>query len=240
MWTKDTMRLSALPGLQLMPLLMLAALSACESQDQQSAATPPAADAFEPGGADAASPYDALPEAVRQAMDKPFTTDLDDMVKRRTIRMGVTYNRTHYFVDKGQERGLTYESAKLFESELNTGLKTGNLKVHVVMVPMSRDQLYPALTTGKIDMVAAMVNVRPEAEKACRIFDSDAHQGERGRRDWSGGSAIGERGRSVRQRGLLYGGRASTTNPQQPERAVESTREGSCCNRRSACRARRR
>ena len=164
MWTKDTMRLSALPGLQLMPLLMLAALSACESQDQKSA-TPPAADAFEPGGADAASPYDALPEAVRQAMDKPFTTDLDDMVKRRTIRMGVTYNRTHYFVDKGQERGLTYESAKLFESELNTSLKTGNLKVHVVMVPMSRDQLYPALTTGKIDVVAAMVNVRPEAEK---------------------------------------------------------------------------
>ena len=34
--------------------------------------------------------------------------------------MGVTYNRTHYFIDKGQERGLTYESAKLFESELNT------------------------------------------------------------------------------------------------------------------------
>ena len=30
---------------------------------------------------------------------------------------------------------------------------------------MSRDQLYPALSTGKIDMVAAMVTVRPELEK---------------------------------------------------------------------------
>ena len=54
---------------------------------------------------------------------------------------------------------------KLFENDLNTDLKTGNLKVHVVIVPMSRDQLYPALASGKVDMVAAMVTVRPELEK---------------------------------------------------------------------------
>ena len=77
----------------------------------------------------------------------------------------MTFNRTHYFIDKGQERGLTYESLKLFENDLNADLKTGNLKVHVVIVPMSRDQLYPALTSGKVDMVAAMVTVRPELEK---------------------------------------------------------------------------
>ena len=31
-----------------------------------------------------------------------------------------------------QERGLTYEALKAFETDLNTDLKTGNLKVHVV------------------------------------------------------------------------------------------------------------
>ena len=77
----------------------------------------------------------------------------------------MTFNRTHYFIDKGQERGIAFESLKLFESDLNTRLKTGNLKVHVVMVPMTRDQLYPALTSGKVDMVAAMVTVTPEREK---------------------------------------------------------------------------
>ena len=35
----------------------------------------------------------------------------------------------------------------------------------MVIVPMSRDQLYPALASGKVDMVAAMVTVRPELEK---------------------------------------------------------------------------
>ena len=97
-------------------------------------------------------------------MDKPFTGDFDEMVKRRMIRFGVTFNRTHYFIDQGQERGLTAEYLKLFEDDLNKELKTGNLKVHVVIVPMPRNQLYPALAGGKVDAVAAMVTIRPEAE----------------------------------------------------------------------------
>src|SRR4029450_1847356 len=87
------------------------------------------------------------------------------MIMRRAIRVPVTFNRTHYFIDRGQERGLTYESLKLFENDLNADLRTGNLKVHVVIVPMTRTQLYPGLASGKVDMVAAMVTVRPELEK---------------------------------------------------------------------------
>ena len=81
-------------------------------------------------------------------MDRPFTGDFDEMVKRRAIRVGVTFNRTHYFIDQGQERGITYEALKSLETDLNTELKTGTLKVHVVIVPMSREQLYPALANG--------------------------------------------------------------------------------------------
>ena len=125
------------------------------------AATPSATDAPIP---DTVSPLDALPEAVRLAADKPFTGDFDEMVRRRAIRVGVTFNRTHYFIDKGQERGLTYEALKSFENDLNTDLKTGNLKVHVVIVPMSRDLLAPSLLKGNVDMIAAMVTVRPELE----------------------------------------------------------------------------
>ena len=158
-------------GRSVVALLIVAAATACSGRKEAptttttpatTAAATPAADAPIP---DTASPYDALPEAVRLVMDKPFTGDFDAMVKRRAIRVAVTFNRTHYFIDKGQERGLTYESLKLFENDLNTDLKTGNLKVHVVIVPMSRDQLYPALASGKVDMVAAMVTVTPEREK---------------------------------------------------------------------------
>ena len=49
------------------------------------------------------SPYDALPERVRSLIDRPAAGDFDEMVKRRLIRVGVTFNRTHYFIDRGQE-----------------------------------------------------------------------------------------------------------------------------------------
>ena len=153
--------------------LVVVAASACSGQKEAdvpteegapavTSVTPPADGAPIPP---TTSPYDALPDAVQQVMDKPFTGDFDEMIKRRAIRVAVTFNRTHYFIDEGQERGITFESLKSFENDLNADLKTGNLKVHVVIVPMSREQLYPALTSGKVDMVAAMVTVTPEREK---------------------------------------------------------------------------
>ena len=151
-------------------LLIVATAAACGNQQTPpgpptaTPTTPPASLAADAPIPDTASPLDALPEAVRLSLDKPFSGDFDEMVKRRAIRVGVTFNRTHYFIDKGQERGLTYEALKSFENDLNTDLKTGNLKVHVVIVPMSRDQLPPALLNGKVDMIAAMVTVRPELE----------------------------------------------------------------------------
>ena len=149
----------------LVALLAVVAAMACSGKPNETPPAPATTAADEAPIPPTASPFDALPEAARIVMDKPFTGDFDEMVARRMIRVGVTFNRTHYFIDKGQERGLTYESLKLFESDLNADLKTGNLKVHVICVPMTRPQLYPALVDGKIDMVAAMVTVTPEREK---------------------------------------------------------------------------
>ena len=112
-----------------------------------------------------ASPYDAIPEDARSLLDRPFTGDFDEMVKRRLIRAGVAYNRTHYFIDKGVQRGMSYESLKLFEEEVNKRLKTGLLSVHVAIVPLSRDQLFPALVDGKVDLLAATLTITPERKK---------------------------------------------------------------------------
>jgi len=107
----------------------------------------------------------ALPEELRGVIDKPFKGDFDDMLKRRLIRVGVTFNRTFYFVDKGTQRGLVYEYATLFEEELNKKIKSGNLKVHVVLLPMPRDLMRAALLQGKIDMILAQLTVTESREK---------------------------------------------------------------------------
>jgi len=104
-------------------------------------------------------------------VDQKWTGDLDGMVKRRQIRAGVVYSRTHYFIDKGVQRGIAYESLKLFEDDINTRFKTGNLKVHVVFVPLSRDQLLPALQDGRVDLVAAMLTVTPDRQKLVDFSD---------------------------------------------------------------------
>jgi membrane-bound lytic murein transglycosylase MltF len=124
----------------------------------------PAGDADEPLP-EVPSPYDALPEDSRGLLEKPFTGDFDEMVKRRLIRAGVVFNRTQYFIDKGVQRGISYESIRLFEEELNKRLKTGLLKVHVAIVPLARDQLFTALQAGAVDFVAATITITPERRK---------------------------------------------------------------------------
>ena len=102
---------------------------------------------------------------MRSPIHQPFTGDFDEMVKRRVIRVGAPFNRTYYFIDKGVQRGLSYEYAVLAEDLLNKKLRSGNLKVHVVLLPMSRDLLLPALNSGQVDMVVAQLTVTPERLK---------------------------------------------------------------------------
>ncbi|HYA50517.1 MAG TPA: hypothetical protein VEG33_05045, partial [Streptosporangiaceae bacterium] len=99
-----------------------------------------------------------LPPSVREAVLKPFTGDLDELVKRRVVRIGVTFNRTFYFVDKGVQRGIAYEYGQLMQDRLNQHFKTplGNI-IHVVFLPLPREVLLSALIHGKVDLVAAQV-----------------------------------------------------------------------------------
>jgi len=95
---------------------------------------------------------------------KAWVGDLDGMIKRRMIRVLVPPSKTHYFIDKGVQRGITYDALRQFEDELNLQHKTGNLRVHVVFIPTSRDKLQQALLDGHGDIVAANVTVTDERQ----------------------------------------------------------------------------
>ncbi|HEY2796480.1 MAG TPA: transporter substrate-binding domain-containing protein [Thermoanaerobaculia bacterium] len=96
-----------------------------------------------------------------------FTGDFDGMRKRRVIRVLLPYNKTNYFIDKGTQRGITYEAFKMFEDSLNKKYKTGNLRIHVAFIPTGRGDLADALFSGKGDIVAAGITITPERlEKA--------------------------------------------------------------------------
>ena len=52
--------------------------------------------------------------------------------------------------------------SSLFEDYLNKKYKTGNLKIHVALVPVRRDDIAAALLEGRGDIAAANVTVTPE------------------------------------------------------------------------------
>ena len=96
---------------------------------------------------------------------KPWTGDLDGMIDRQIIRVLTVYSKTFYFVDRGAQRGTTYDFFRVFEEDLNKQLAKDNrlkhkaLKVRVVLIPVARNELLPALAAGKGDIAASNLTV---------------------------------------------------------------------------------
>ncbi|HEY7027662.1 MAG TPA: transporter substrate-binding domain-containing protein [Gemmatimonadales bacterium] len=150
-------------------LVGVVAVTAC-SGDKPAAEKPPIADV--PIPLPPSELETQLPLSVREAVLTPFTGDLDELVKRRAVRVGVTFNRTFYFIDRGKQRGIAYEYGQLMEERLNTHFNTGTgNKISVIFFPLPREMLLPALVDGKVDMVAAQVPVTPELQQYVDFSD---------------------------------------------------------------------
>ncbi len=108
---------------------------------------------------------------VWDRIQEPWFGDLDGMVERRVIRAGVVPSKTMFFLDGAKPRGATFDALTFFENELNETLNRGDLKVHVVLIPMSRDQLFPALLEGRVDIAAANLTITPERLESVDFAD---------------------------------------------------------------------
>jgi membrane-bound lytic murein transglycosylase MltF len=117
----------------------------------------------------------ALPEiessVFADLIHQEFTGDFDEMIQRRLIRVLVTNSKTHFFVDKGTQRGLVHEMFVTFEEELNKKLNKKNIRVHVVFVPVSRDDIIPALLEGRGDIAAANLTITPKRKEMVDFTD---------------------------------------------------------------------
>ena len=85
----------------------------------------------------------------------PWKGDYEGMIERRVIRVLVPYGGYQFYYDDGQPKGAVYELVQRFETYINEQLGRRNIKVYVVVIPVSRDELLPALLKGHADFVAA-------------------------------------------------------------------------------------
>ena len=101
------------------------------------------------------------------AVLQPWTGDLDGMIQRRVIRVLVAPSRTSYWLLGLRQTGAEYELFKAFENEINEHYKTQgkHIRIHVVFIPTSREQLIPKLLEGRGDIAAGILTVTPERLK---------------------------------------------------------------------------
>ena len=95
----------------------------------------------------------------------PHVGDLDMMVERRVIRVLTVYGPGRYFLEEGP-RGTVQEYADKLQKVVNEAFKTGLLTVQVAVIPVSRDQLFPALEAGYGDIVMAGTTITDARKEA--------------------------------------------------------------------------
>jgi len=92
-------------------------------------------------------------------INKNFTGDYSEMVKRKLIRVLVPYNRAFFFFDGAQPRGISYETGVQFEKFINKREKTKTIKIKVVYFPTPRTKLLEKLASGYGDIALGNLTI---------------------------------------------------------------------------------
>lgn len=106
-----------------------------------------------------------LPPMPYSFIWQPWHGDYDGMVDRRIIRALVPFGGYQFYYEDGRPRGASYELLQRLEEHVNREAGRGNIKIHVVAIPMNRDELIPALLDGHADLIAADLTITPERSR---------------------------------------------------------------------------
>ena len=104
---------------------------------------------------------DILPMPFRVIWE-PWRGDFDGMIERRVIRAVVPFGGYQFYYVDGLPKGAAYDLLQRLEEYVNEELGRRNIKVYVVVIPVSRDELIPAMLNGHADLVAGDLTITPE------------------------------------------------------------------------------
>ena len=151
--------------------LLLAFYAACQDTQQNAPATNTEVTAA-PSEQGEEIPPPAIDDAILARLKtEHWSGDLNGLVERRFIRALVLYNKTNFFYDGPQPRGITYEALKEFEKFLNQKLKTGDKPLQMVFIPVSREEGMKRMADGRGDIAASNIPIIPELQKLVDFSD---------------------------------------------------------------------
>src|SRR5215472_4991965 len=89
-----------------------------------------------------------------------WSGDLDVIAKRRILRILVVPTALGFYFNGSQMQGAMYELGRELEKELNKKLKTGNLTIAAVFIPVAREEMISKLAAGYGDLAATLIAPR--------------------------------------------------------------------------------
>jgi membrane-bound lytic murein transglycosylase F len=95
--------------------------------------------------------------ALTEFKDETYFADLQEIKKRKVLRVLTRNSSSTFFIYKGEQLGFEYELAQGFAKSLGVRLE--------IIVPPSREALFQYLDEGRGDLVAAGLTKTPEREQ---------------------------------------------------------------------------
>jgi membrane-bound lytic murein transglycosylase MltF len=124
---------------------------------------------FTIGGGPAAAPQGLGAAAAGSEFRPPparrYTGDLDTLIEKRVVRILTVHAPGRFYLEEGRGRGIVAEMAARYEDFLNESLGKKHIKVYVIVIPVARDQLIPALLEGRGDLVSAGLTITDERQE---------------------------------------------------------------------------
>ena len=124
--------------------------------------------AAQPARVDASTgPAAPTDEALPPILTTAWKGDLDEIVKRRVVRVLVPFRRPEFFYMDGRPVGILQEAFQEFEKVLNAKYKTTAAnRIIVALIPTPADKLRDRMVSGYGDIAAYGISITPENKAA--------------------------------------------------------------------------
>lgn len=110
-------------------------------------------------------------DALLARVVEPWTGDLNGILERGFLRVGVAHGHPFFVADGPATSGFTVELMAAFEEHLQERLGSAARDLEVVLLPLPRDRMLPALTEGAVDLLAANLTITPSRSAVVDFAD---------------------------------------------------------------------
>ena len=109
-----------------------------------------------------------MDERLPPILKTAWKGDLDEIVKRRVVRVLVPFRRPGFLYIDGQPAGILQEAFRELEKVLNTTHKTTAANhIIVALLPTPADKLRDRMRGGYGDIAAYSISITPEKQSTC-------------------------------------------------------------------------